>query len=175
MLIIWLFRRGRFDRMIEAGIAETVYAYNSMINGQCMFGHLSAAESLFARMINKVQIIWLKHPNFLLKWWKRKSPQMRVSDAKNFVDVLHKQDRKLNEMCYSALLHGYCREGRLVEALSAASEMIQRGINLDLVCHAVLIHGSLKQLDRKTLFGLLKQMQDHGLKPDNVIYTSMIM
>ncbi|XLU48153.1 hypothetical protein S245_042967, partial [Arachis hypogaea] len=68
--------RGRFDRMIEAGIAETVYAYNSMINGQCMFGHLSAAESLFARMINKVQIIWLKHPNFLLKWWKRKSPQM---------------------------------------------------------------------------------------------------
>ncbi|OIV99596.1 hypothetical protein TanjilG_17406 [Lupinus angustifolius] len=63
---------------------------------------------------------------------------------------------------------------RLVEALSVACEMIQRGINMDLVCHAVLIDGALKQLDRKVLFGLLKEMQDQGLRPDNVIYTSMI-
>ncbi|MCI57984.1 pentatricopeptide repeat-containing protein, partial [Trifolium medium] len=52
--------------------------------------------------------------------------------------------------------------------------MIQRGINMDLVCHAVLIDGALKQLDMKVLFGLLKKMYDQGLRPDSVIYTRMI-
>ncbi|KAI9110523.1 hypothetical protein K1719_018389 [Acacia pycnantha] len=115
-----------FDKMIESGIKVTVYPYNSLINGQCNHGNLSAAESLFMAMTNK-----------------------GVSQAKDFIDSLHKKGLKLNELCYSALLQGYCQEGRLVESLSASEEMIQRGINMDMACYGVLVDASLEKQDMK--------------------------
>lgn len=53
--------------------------------------------------------------------------------------------------------------------LSVCQEMVQSGVDLDLVCYGVSIDGGLKHKDRKMFLGLVKEMHDRGLKPDDVI------
>ncbi|KAF6163129.1 hypothetical protein GIB67_024993 [Kingdonia uniflora] len=45
---------------------------------------------------------------------------------------------------------------------------------MDFICYGVVIYGALKQRDQANLSHLLSEMYKRGLKPDKVIYTSMI-
>ncbi|KAL9660004.1 hypothetical protein QQ045_024814 [Rhodiola kirilowii] len=81
-----------------------------------------------------------------------------VNTAREFVDDLHMKHHKLNEMCFSALMHGYCKEARVKGALAICSEMAERGLYMDLVCYSVLIYGTINEGDPKKLFAILKQM-----------------
>ncbi|XP_042014293.1 putative pentatricopeptide repeat-containing protein At5g59900 [Salvia splendens] len=52
--------------------------------------------------------------------------------------------------------------------------MEERGINMDLVCYAIIIHGILDQKDSTLVIKSLKEIHDRGLRPDDFIYTSFI-
>ncbi|PPD99351.1 hypothetical protein GOBAR_DD03613 [Gossypium barbadense] len=100
-----------------------------------------------------------------------------------------------NTYTYTALISSLCRANMMVEAVRLFGQMVERNIMPNDVTYNVLIEGYCKDgnmLKAFELFGEMvdkecrkpksswmvfieiTEMDDQGLSPDNVIYTSMI-
>ncbi|KAE9455623.1 hypothetical protein C3L33_12472, partial [Rhododendron williamsianum] len=74
----------------------------------------------------------------------------------------------------NVLIHGYCKEGRIEEALKYAEEMWVEGFRPDQFTFNTLVHGLCKSGHVEHALELLDLMLQEGFDPDVVTYNTLI-
>ncbi|PKI36414.1 hypothetical protein CRG98_043196 [Punica granatum] len=188
-----------FDLVIRVGkrgAVPNLFVYNALINSLCRIDKRDDAMSLFKGMEMTGLVPNDVTYTILINFFCKKG---ELDAAIQFFSDMGKGGIKPTVYSYNSLIYGHCRlrnllkaesffrqmtvkgltptvvtEGRLMEALRVAQEMVERDVNMDLVCYTVLIDGTLRKNGTKIMFGFLKEMHELGISPDIVLYTSMI-
>uniref|UniRef100_A0A6N2MIX4 Pentacotripeptide-repeat region of PRORP domain-containing protein n=1 Tax=Salix viminalis TaxID=40686 RepID=A0A6N2MIX4_SALVM len=178
-------RRGELDNAIQfvAGIKITVYPYNSLINGHCKLGNLSAAVSCFDEMIDKGLKPTVVSYTSLISGYCNKG---KLHEAFRLYHEMTGKGIAANTYTFTTLISALCRANRMSDAIRLFNEMLDQNImpNEDTVRKETALFYMViakKEIERyrwgvcrEMAFGLLKNLHDQRLRPDKVIYTSMI-
>ncbi|ONI04888.1 hypothetical protein PRUPE_6G346200 [Prunus persica] len=102
-----------FNEMETKGCLPSVVTYTSLIHGFCQTNNLDEAVGLFEHM--KTKCLYLQ----LFDGWME------------LLDLMVSKRHKPNSITYSTLLHGFCEEGMLQEALEILDRMKLQGMKPD--------------------------------------------
>lgn len=80
----------------------------------------------------------------------------------------------MNEIAFTALIDGFCKNGFLDDALLALKEMRECRIKPSVVCYNALINGYCKLGRMEEARQLVDEMEAKGVKPDVVTYSTIL-
>lgn len=94
--------------------------------------------------------------------------------AVGFLQNMIRSGLKPNLVTYTALMYGFCKEGKLEEASSLYRMVKHAGIQPDEFMYATLIHGFCTGGDFLQTYHLLDDMENDGITPGIVTYNIVI-
>ncbi|KAK4420981.1 Pentatricopeptide repeat-containing protein [Sesamum alatum] len=86
------------------------------------------------------------------------------------------KDCKDNEVCYSVLIHGLCKDGKLKDALMIWKHVLAKGLTPDTVAYSSMIHGLCNAGSIEQGLHLFNEMlcKASNSKPDVITYNILI-
>ncbi|XP_039003107.1 pentatricopeptide repeat-containing protein At5g57250, mitochondrial-like [Hibiscus syriacus] len=146
------------------------FVFSSVIASFCKTGRLDVALEFFKNCVNlgalRTNVVTYTS---LLNAFNRLG---RFDEACDLVSSIEKQGLAL-DVLYSCWILGYFGNGCLVEALKKHRQMVDRGINPDIVCYTILFDGFSRKGSMDKAVAFLKMLKD-GVLP-NVITCTVIM
>ncbi|CAF2084857.1 BnaA06g15590D [Brassica napus] len=79
-----------------------------------------------------------------------------------------------NLRCFTSLLYGWCREGKLIEAKNVLVQMKEAGLEPDIVVFTNLLSGYAHAGKMADAYDLMKDMRRRGFEPNANCYTVLI-
>ncbi|XP_050217939.1 pentatricopeptide repeat-containing protein At5g57250, mitochondrial [Mercurialis annua] len=99
----------------------------------------------------------------------------RVNEVCNLVCKMEKEGLGFDVVFYSSWIHGYFRNGVLMEAIRKHRKMVEMGINDDVVSYTILIDGFSKVGLVEKAVGFLHKMISDGIRPNLVTYSALVL
>merc|ERR1712226_914909 len=94
----------------------------------------------------------------------------QVDKAAEVFDILTKEGCPMNTVLYTTLIKGFAREGKVVDAMRVFRCMISgKAVAPDLVTFSILLKANCGVGNLEVAFGLLEEMIEFKLRPDEVI------
>ncbi|KAL0321455.1 UNVERIFIED_CONTAM: Pentatricopeptide repeat-containing protein [Sesamum radiatum] len=119
------------DNMFLKGCTPNEVTYNTLIHGLCLKGKLDRA----GRAVDGVHVLMaMEERGYRANEWERVIRQF-------FYGKMAEKDCKDNEVCYSVLIHGLCKDGKLKDALMIWKHVLAKGLTPDTVAYSSMIHG----------------------------------
>lgn len=95
-------------------------------------------------------------------------------EARGYFEFIQRVGHLPNVATFSILIDGYCKKGRLAEAMEPYELMWHMKVNLDVIVYDCLIHGFCKQGRVGEGHALLATVQKFGVETDLVIFSSLV-
>ncbi|KAK6916963.1 Pentatricopeptide repeat [Dillenia turbinata] len=172
-LISGLFREGKsndamrlWKEMIERGCKPNIIVYGALIDGVCEEGKLDEAKEIVLEMSSKGCIPNAFTCSSLMKGF------FKMGNSQRAMLLWEEMKESFNEVCYSVLIDGLCKDGKLNEGMIVWKHMLERGCKPDLVAYSLLIHGHCNSGAVEQGLKLFNEMlcQEPESQPDIVIY-----
>ncbi|KAG2329497.1 hypothetical protein Bca4012_020941 [Brassica carinata] len=96
-----------------------------------------------------------------------------VKDASELLDDMRERFPP-NLRCFTSLLYGWCREGKLIEAKDVLVQMKEAGLEPDVVVFTNLLSGYAHAGKMADAYDLMKDMRRRGVEPNANCYTVLI-
>ncbi|KAK1557086.1 hypothetical protein Q3G72_017685 [Acer saccharum] len=129
-----------FGRMQLVGITADVKTFNCLIKGYCDLNRIKDAIDLIEKMPCKGcspdKVSYYTHGH--------------ADEAHNFLREAEERGFRVDKIGYSAIVHSFCKEGRMEEVKEIVNQMFQKAKKM------------------------LQQMYKHGCKPNTVSYTALL-
>ncbi|KAJ0029778.1 hypothetical protein Pint_14038 [Pistacia integerrima] len=174
-LIDGVCRRGDLDyafhlleEMERKGIKPTIVTYNTIINGLCKVGRTSEADEVSKGILGDVVTYsTLLHALFMVG---------ALEDAHALYQAMSEMDLVANSVTYCTMIDGYCKLGRIEEALEIFDEFRgrNRGIAPNIVTYNSLMNTLCRQGCLVEAFRLFDSLEKIHLAPSEVTYATLI-
>ncbi|XP_062225755.1 pentatricopeptide repeat-containing protein At2g06000-like [Phragmites australis] len=162
-----------FERWIQEGLyTPDVWSFNVVIKGVCRVGDVQKALELVERMDEFGCSPDTVTHNILV------DGLCRVKEVNKGREVLRRLQRDgvcmPNVVTCTSVISGYCKAGRMEDAMAVYNDMVGSGITPNVVTYNVLINGYGKAGDMKSAVGVYQQMMLRRCPPDVVTFSSLI-
>ncbi|KAF8041828.1 hypothetical protein BT93_A0427 [Corymbia citriodora subsp. variegata] len=150
------------EKMMKAGIEPTVVTYNSIIQGMCYSGQLKEARRLQSPMEGM-----LEEAAAIVDWMIQLGKMPDIFIYSTLMNGYCLQNRMNDAMeVLNLMINGYCKVKRIDKSKVLFQEMLQRGLNPNVITYTLL------QIDKAMT--LLQKMEDSKIVPNIVTYTILI-
>ncbi|KAK4375184.1 hypothetical protein RND71_005861 [Anisodus tanguticus] len=113
-----------FYELENSGYKLDQLAYSILINGFCAQGNLTSAYKLLVEMINKKLAPDASHYKRLIRCFC----QMDSSNKVEYLSMMVQEGYLPDTITCNFIVHCYCTEGRVTEALQLIDKMVNQGI-----------------------------------------------
>ncbi|KAL6652661.1 hypothetical protein ACP70R_011586 [Stipagrostis hirtigluma subsp. patula] len=162
-----------FERWIQEGLYHPdVWSFNVVIKGVCRVGDVQKALKLVERMDEfGCSPDTITH-NILV------DGLCRVKEVNKGREVLRRLQKDgvcmPNVVTYTSVISGYCKAGRMEDAIAVYNDMVGSGTTPNTVTYNVLINGCGKAGDMESAAKMYHQMMIRRCPPDVVTFSSLI-
>ncbi|TKW04611.1 hypothetical protein SEVIR_7G121100v4 [Setaria viridis] len=162
-----------FENWIEEGLySPDVWSFNVVIKGVCRVGNVQKALALVERMDEFGCSPDTVTHNILV------DGLCRVKEVNKGREVLRRLQRDgvstPNVVTYTSVISGYCKAGRMEDAMAVYNDMLESGTRPNTVTYNVLINGYGKAGDIESAVGMYQQLMLRRCPPDIVTFSSLI-
>ncbi|KAF8659002.1 hypothetical protein HU200_058845 [Digitaria exilis] len=160
-----------FDMMaIEGSVRPNLTTYNILVKAWCDQRNLEEAWSIVGKMrASGVEPDIITY-NTIASAYANNDETWRAEEL-----ILEIQTRaRTSERTWGIIIGGYCREGRLEEALRCVRQMKDAGVIPNVVIFNTLLKGFLDANDMAAVKNILGLMEQFGIKPDIVTYSHQL-
>ncbi|KFK27279.1 hypothetical protein AALP_AA8G361400 [Arabis alpina] len=180
-LVYRFVERGEMDNAIEVLEMMTNKKVNypfdnfvssAVISGFCRIGKPELALGFFETAVSSGALVanlvtYTTLVNALCQMGK-------VDEVKDLVRRLEDEGFELDCVFYSNWIHGYLKEGAVMDALMQDEKMVEKGISRDAVSYSILIDGLSKEGNVGKALGLLGRMIKEGIEPNLITFTAIM-
>ncbi|XP_062184854.1 LOW QUALITY PROTEIN: pentatricopeptide repeat-containing protein At2g06000-like [Phragmites australis] len=162
-----------FERWVQEGLyTPDVWSFNVVIKGVCRVGDVQKALQLVERMDEFGCSPDTVTHNILV------DGLCRVKEVNKGCEVLRRLQKDgvcmPNVVTYTSVISGYCKAGRMEDAMAVYNDMVGSGTAPNAVTYNVLINGYGKAGDMGSAVGVYQQMMLRRCPPDVVTFSSLI-
>ncbi|GJN27480.1 hypothetical protein PR202_gb15508 [Eleusine coracana subsp. coracana] len=162
-----------FEGWIQDGsYTPDVWSFNVVIKGVCRVGDVQKALELVERMNEFGSSPDTITHNILV------DGLCRVNEVNKGHEVLRRLQRDgvcmPNVVTYTSVISGYCKAGKMEDAIAVFNDMIDFGTTPNAVTYNVLINGYGKVGDMESAERVYQQMMIRRCPPDVVTFSSLI-
>jgi pentatricopeptide repeat protein len=162
-----------FENWIEEGLySPDVWSFNVIIKGVCRMGNVQKALALVESMDEFGCSPDTVTHNILV------DGLCRVKEVNKGREVLRRLQRDgvsmPNVVTYTSVISGYCKAGRMEDAMAVYNDMLESGTRPNTVTYNVLINGYGKAGDIESAVGMYQQLMLRRCPPDIVTFSSLI-
>uniref|UniRef100_A0A0D9W5I5 Pentacotripeptide-repeat region of PRORP domain-containing protein n=1 Tax=Leersia perrieri TaxID=77586 RepID=A0A0D9W5I5_9ORYZ len=162
-----------FERWIQGKVySPDVWSFNVVIKGVCRVGYVQKALELVERMNEFGCSPDTVTHNILV------DGLCRINEVSRGHEVLKRLQRDgvcmPNVVTFTSVISGYCKAGRMEDAMSVYSDMVASGTMPNVVTYNVLINGYGKVGDMGSAVEVYRQMVLRHCPPDVVTFSSLI-
>ncbi|CAL5031825.1 unnamed protein product [Urochloa decumbens] len=162
-----------FENWIKEGLySPDVWSFNVVIKGVCRVGNVQKALELFERMDEFGCSPDTVTHNILVDGLCRVK---EVNRGRELLRRLQKDGVCMpNVVTYTSVISGYCKAGRMEDAMAVYNDMLESGTVPNTITYNVLINGYGKAGDIESAVGMYQQLMLRRCPPDVVTFSSLI-
>ncbi|KAF8714856.1 hypothetical protein HU200_027390 [Digitaria exilis] len=162
-----------FESWIQEGLySPDVWSFNVVIKGVCRVSNVRKALELVERMGEFGCSPDTVTHNILV------DGLCRVNEVNKGREVLRRLQRDgvcmPNVVTYTSVISGYCKAGRMEDAMAVYNDMLESGTKPNTITYNVLINGYGKAGDIESAVGMYQQLMLRRCPPDVVTFSSLI-
>ncbi|XP_057810372.1 pentatricopeptide repeat-containing protein At5g24830 isoform X2 [Salvia miltiorrhiza] len=162
------------NEMLAHGPRPSCATYNTLMSGYCLVNQVDTALDVFSTMVNRGVRPNRVSCNILVHSLCRKG---LLQDATKLLEKIldDNNDGGTSKLIASTILmDGHIKGGSMVEAISCWNDVIERGIEVDVVAYNVINHGYCLSGNLTIAYRSLGKMYKSGLDPDIFSYNTVI-
>lgn len=156
----------------EAAVRPNLTTYNILVKAWCDAGRLEEAWRVVARMRASGADPDVVTYNTLASAYAKNDETWRAEEL--VVEMAQQAGLRTSERTWGIIVGGYCREGRLGEALRCVRQMKDSGVLPNVIVFNTLLKGFLDANDMAAVDDVLGLMEQFGIKPDIVTYSHQL-
>ncbi|RCV22392.1 hypothetical protein SETIT_4G216900v2 [Setaria italica] len=160
-----------FDMMgVEESVRPNLTTYNILVKAWCDQRNVEEAWSIVGKMRASGLEPDIITYNTIASAYANNDETWRAEEL-----IVEIQTRvRTSERTWGIIIGGYCREGRLEEALRCVRQMKDAGVIPNVVIFNTLLKGFLDANDMAAVNNILRLMEQFGIKPDIVTYSHQL-
>ncbi|CAL5380732.1 unnamed protein product [Camellia sinensis] len=170
---------GRVDKALDflkemgdLGFEPNAVTYHCLINGYVKLGDVKGVEGVLELMNQKGVSMNVVTYTLVIKGYCK---LCKMDEAENVLRAMKKEPLLIvDEYAYGVLIDGYCRNGRMNDALRMKDEMLGLGLKMNLFICNSMINGYCKLDQVHEAEELLVTMSCWKLKPDSYSYNTLV-
>ncbi|WZZ80594.1 hypothetical protein YC2023_101166 [Brassica napus] len=147
----------------EFGLEMNVVVYNSLVNGYAMIGDVEGVRRVLGLMSDKGVIKNVVTYTSLVKCYCKKG---LMEEAEKVFESVEEADQRV----YGVLIDGYCRCGRVSDAVRVHDDMLRKGVRTNATICNSLINGYCKAGELVEAERMFMRMKD----PDHYTYNTLV-
>ncbi|KAJ0983812.1 hypothetical protein J5N97_002168 [Dioscorea zingiberensis] len=160
------------EQLSSQALNPDTCSFNIVIKGLCLLGEIDRAFEFYKKMASFGCVPDTYTQNSLVVGLSRAN---RIDGGREFLRRVQVDGLCLpNVITYTSLISGYCKLGKMKDALEVFDEMIGFGIKPNRVTYNVLIDGYGKVCEMQSANSMYGRMVLGGYQPDIITYTSLI-
>ncbi|KAJ4879509.1 putative pentatricopeptide repeat-containing protein [Raphanus sativus] len=162
-------REGEVERAMEFAeeMEMNVVTFNSLVNGYAVSGDLEGVARVLGLMSERGVSRNVVTYTSLIKCYCKKG---LMEEAEKVFESVEEADQPV----YGVLIDGYCRSGKVSDAVRVHDEMLRKGVRTnETICNS-LINGYCKAGRLVAAERMLMRMKEWSLKPDHYTYNTLV-
>ncbi|XP_052192572.1 putative pentatricopeptide repeat-containing protein At1g19290 [Diospyros lotus] len=160
------------NEMKDLGFEPNVVTYHCLINGYIKLGDVKGVEGVVELMNQRGILINSVTYTLLIKIYCK---LCKLDKAERVLQSMKQMSSLMvDEHAYGVLIDGYCRNGRMGDALRIKDEMMGLGLSMNLVICNSMINGYCKLGRVHEAEELVTSMFRWKLKPDSYTYNTLL-
>lgn len=160
-----------FDLM-TAWVRPNLTTYNILVKAWCDQRRMEQAWAVVGRMRPAAVEPDVVTYNTLASAYAKNDETWRAEEL--VVVEMARARLRTSERTWGIIVGGYCREGRLEEALRCVRQMKDAGVGPNVIVFNTLLKGFLDANDAAAAADVLGLMEQFGIKPDIVTYSHQL-
>ncbi|KAK9082595.1 hypothetical protein Scep_029066 [Stephania cephalantha] len=161
-----------FGDLKRRGYAPDLVMYTTMIDGLCKMGRIGDARRLWFELIRNG---FLPNEYTYNVFIDGNFKHGNVGEAKRlYEEMCGREGFRLSVLNCNTMISGFCLNGRMDEACEVFEEMVERGMEPDVITYNTLIQGFCKVGKTVEAVNMYGKLIEKGLQPSPATYTPMI-